>query len=72
MHTSTGGTTLTVSGLGFRLAARGNWHRCAEGVPLNCRNAGHHQILSGTTDTSILESKYKFGGNTSGNDDAYF
>ncbi|MGB3078480.1 MAG: PKD domain-containing protein [Saprospiraceae bacterium] len=73
VHTfALGGTTLTVSGLGAFVGLPKIGTDAEVSVPQLSVTLDIIKLSEGTTDTLILESKYKFGGNTSGNDDAYW
>lgn len=73
VHTfSLGSGQLTVTGLGAFIALPKIGTDAEVSVPQTFVQYDLVKLSEGTTDTLILESNYKFGGNTSGNDDAYW
>jgi len=69
---SLGSNQLTVSGLGAFVGLQKIGTDAEVSVPQLSVTLDIEKIFEGTTDTLILVSNYKFAGNTSGNDDAYW
>lgn len=69
---SLGSNQLTVSGLGAFIGLQKIGTDAEVSVPQSSVTYDIEKLSEGTTDTMILVSNYKFGGNTSGLDDAYW
>lgn len=67
-----GSNQLTVSGLGAFVGLQKIGTDAEVSVPQTSVTLDIEKLSEGTTDTLILVSNYKFAGNTSGNDDAYW